>query len=156
MRTRNGFLTIESRRLPLIDVTYHRTNVQGHLLDDYREAFEEYARLASQGAPVAYLLDMREFDPLQIDAKSRQQAALIFHDYAGRLRPTSVAEARVITSAITRGVVTAFDWLTNANKWPCRQFATPPEAEAWLRSLLREREEQGKKAANPGGGQPTP
>ena len=137
MRTKHGFLTIETRRLPVVDVAYHMPRSEPPMLEDYREAFEEYARIAGQGAPVVYLLDMRDFNPLQISAAVRKEAAQIFHEYRSRLLPVSVAEARVITSPMTRCVVTAFDWLTGANKWPCQQFGTPDEAESGLREELR-------------------
>lgn len=137
MRTKHGFLTIETRRLPVIDVAYHLPRAEASMLDDYREAFEEFARIASQGASIAYLLDMRDFNPLQISAAIRKEAAQIFHEYKDRLLPVSVAEARVITNPMTRCVVTAFDWLTGANKWPCQQFRAPDDAERWLREELR-------------------
>ena len=143
MRTKHGFLTIETRRLPLVDVVYHLPRSETPMLEDYREAFEEYARVASRGEPVAYLLDMRDFNPTQITAAVRKQAAQIFHEYVDRLLPVSVAEARVITNPLTRYVVTAFDWLTNANKWPCRQFRAPEEAERWLRDELRKSRREG-------------
>jgi hypothetical protein len=137
MRTKHGFLTIETRRLPVIDVAYSPPGSDAAMLQDFREAFEEYARIARRGAPVAYLLDMRNFDLLQSSAAVRKEASNIFHEYRSLLLPVSVAEARVITSPMTRCVVTAFDWLTGANKWPCQQFRTPDDAETWLRGELR-------------------
>lgn len=132
MRTRNGALRIEARRLPIIDITY----VGDPQIDDMRDAFVEYARLAERGEPLLWLVDMREFDPVRVGAAHRQAVAEIFREHEAVLRPVSIAEARVITNPLTRGVVTAFDWLTGANKWPCAQFPNVDEAEAWLRARL--------------------
>lgn len=141
MRTQHGAMTVSDARLPIVDVAYHSALT----LPEYRESFEEYARLAAKGIPLAYLIDMRKFDPLRISAADRREAAAIFREYAPRLLPVSVAEARVISSPLTRGIVTAFDWLTAVNKWPCQQFATMESAEAWLRAELRRAEVQGGK-----------
>ena len=142
MRTKHGFLTIETRRLPLVDVVDHLPRSETPMLEDYREAFED-ACVASRGEPVAYLLDMRDFNPTQITAAVRAGCADL-----PRVRrpvpPVSVAEARVITNPLTRYVVTAFDWLTNANKWPCRQFRAPEEAERWRRDELRKPRREGR------------
>ena len=146
MRTSHGFLSIEDRRFPLIDVEYFPFPASAPVMVDYREAFDEYARLAARGVPIAFLIDMRRFDPLLIGASVRQQAAKVFHEYAGRLLPVSVGEARVIASPLTRGIVTAFDWLTSANKWPCQQFGSLNEGEQWLRELLRRRASAGAAA----------
>ncbi len=135
MQTAHGQITIDDTRFPVIDVAYHQM-AGGPRLDDYAEAFAEYERIARRGKPMVYLVDMRDFDPLRIDAGTRRGAAKIFQEKAERLRRVSVAEARVITSPLTRGIVTAFDWLTNANKWPCQQFATLESAEEWLRVHL--------------------
>jgi hypothetical protein len=67
-------------------------------------------------------------------------AADVFHRHHARLRPVSVAEARVTEDRMTRFILTAFDWLTVADKWPCQQFASLPEAERWL---LQRHEQRG-------------
>ncbi|MDQ3035949.1 MAG: hypothetical protein M3Y87_26330 [Myxococcota bacterium] len=135
MTRSQGSITISDARLPIVDVVYEGEPAA----DEYRRAFAEYARIASAGTPVAYLIDMRTFDPLGITADKRRAASEVFKQYEHRLAAVSVAEARVITSPITRGIVTAFDWLTSANKWPCRQFASRDEGERWLREQLSAR-----------------
>lgn len=146
MRTTNGFLSIEDRRFPLIDVKYFPIPTSAPFMVDFREAFEEYARLSARGVPVAYLLDMTGFNPLVISPSVRKHAAQVFHEYVDRLKPVTVAEARVIVSPVTRGILTAFDWLTSANKWPCQQVATMNEGEQWLREMLRRRTAPGASA----------
>ena len=136
MRTSHGLLTVESTRLPIVDIAYHTVVGADDLITDFREAFAEYGRLARRGQPLAYLLDMRDFDPLLAPAAQRRHGAEVYREYVDILRPVSVGEARVITSPVTRGIVTAYDWLTGANKWPCRQVASLAEGEAWLRERL--------------------
>ena len=63
--------------------------------------------------------------------------------YVQPQQPKAKVRSRVITNPLTRYVVTAFDWLTNANKWPCRQFRAPEEAERWLRDELRKSRREG-------------
>jgi hypothetical protein len=135
MRSRNGVLEVRHDRLPIVDVAYSGMPA----LEDIRDAFQEYSRIAERGVPLLWLIDMRQFDPLQVSAHQRRQAALVFQEHAPRLRRVSVAEARVITSPLTRGIVTAFDWLTGANKWPCAQFGTIEQAESWLNAQLARR-----------------
>jgi hypothetical protein len=136
METSKGLISIDARRLPLVEITYNPVPLGDHLAGDYREAFEEYARLARAGGPLLYLIDMRRLDPLKVTAPMRREAARIWSMYTDRLQLVSVATARVITSPVTRGVVTAFDWFTSANRWPCRQFALKADGERWLREQL--------------------
>ena len=136
METSKGLLSIDSRRLPLIEITYNPVPLGAHLVTDYHEAFAEYARLAQAGEPRLYLIDMRRLDPLKVTAPMRREAADIWKTYLDRLQPVSVATARVITSPLTRGIVTAFDWFTDAHRWPCRQFALKADGERWLREQL--------------------
>ena len=116
-------------RRPIIDVVY---NGPVPAMPEYEEAFAEYARIVSDGEPVLWLIDMSTFNPLGIDGKTRKAASEVFFRYQAALQAASVAEARVTQHMLTRCILTAFDWVTNANKWPCQQFEGMAEAEAWL------------------------
>ena len=133
MRSRNGAIDITTERFPIVDIIYAGPATP---IEDFRDAFEEYARIAERKVRVAWLIDMRNFDPLKVSATNRKDAARVFDEFAARLAPVSVAEARVIVSPLTRGILTAFDWLTGTNKWPCRQYGTMEAAETWLRAEL--------------------
>jgi len=135
MRTNHGAILIDDARWPLIDVHF----VGDVSKDDYRSAFARYAELAKRGEKVVWLIDMRRFDPLGVDASTRKAAADVFAEHREALMSVSVAEARIIESFVTRNVLTAFDWLTGANKWPCEQFATQTGAETWLRDRYAHR-----------------
>lgn len=129
-------ISIGISRRPIIDVVFN-----GMLpgLSEYEEAFAEYARIVEDGQQVVWLIDMCGFSPLNIDAKTRKAASEVFFRYQPVLQVASVAEARVTQNMLTRCILTAFDWITGSNKWPCQQFETHPEAEAWLLHQLRRR-----------------
>ena len=133
MESSEGHFSVTATRLPMVDMTFH-----GALgVDDYRRTLDALIRIFNaHPAPFILLLDMREFNPLKITAAMRKQAAEVWHDNRELYLRVIVAEARVLTNPLTRGILTAFDWLTGTGKWPCRQFATMPAAETWLRSKL--------------------
>jgi len=125
----SGRIEISQRRLPIVDVVFRGDTID---VGEYEATFQQYARIAERGEAVLWLIDMRDFSPLRIDAAVRKQASEVFLRYQTRLLPVSVAEARITSNSLTRYVLTAFDWLTGANKWPCRQFTSETEALAWL------------------------
>ncbi len=135
MQTNHGAILIDDARWPLIDVHFEGSVAK----DDYRSAFARYAELAQRGEKLVWLIDMRRFDPLTVDAATRKAAADVFELHRDALMSVSIAEARIIESFVTRNVLTAFDWLTGANKWPCQQFATKAGAETWLRDRYAQR-----------------
>jgi len=132
-RTVNGSITVSSERAPLLVMT-----VRGALtVDEYAEALNELVRVFTTrtDGPFILLLDMREFNPFRVTPKMRQQGAEIWHRHRELWLRSSIAEARVVTNPIARGLLTAFDWLTTS-KWPCRHFGTMSEAEKWLNGEL--------------------
>ena len=125
-----GFI-VRAGRLPIVEVVYPAAFVTS----EYRELFERYAQLSLEHRRLAYLVDLRGFKPLNASAAHRKIGADIFNEFAPVLVPATVCEARIVTDQLTRGIVTAFDWLTGS-KWPCRTFTSPSEAEAWVREQL--------------------
>jgi hypothetical protein len=123
---------VRSDRSPIIDVVYGPRACE----DDLDRAFAEYARLSRKGHRLGYLIDMREFDPVFGPAKIRRYAAELFQKHIDVLRPVTVCEARVVSNAMTSGIVTAFDWLTGT-KWPCRTFLSIETAEEWVATHVR-------------------
>lgn len=128
MKTQHGAISIDDAKVPLVLVEYEGTITEL----DFRSAFQRYAELAHEHRRLVWLVDMQRFEPLRVDAVVRKGAAAIFEEHSVPLIRSTVAEARVMEGFITRNVVVAFDWLTSANKWPCRQFAKLGAAEAWL------------------------
>lgn len=128
---KHGF-RIETDEWPIVKVHYPKEVPD----DAYRALFDHYAQLAGRGDRIAWLVDMSGFNPVTSPAARRKEAAAIFEEHRAILTRASVCEARVIEGGVTRGVVTAFDWLTG-NKWPCVNFAHAAEARAWIEQELR-------------------
>jgi hypothetical protein len=118
---------IRDDKLPIIHVEFPAF-FEG---EEYAQLFERYVQLSEQHPRVAYLIDMRRFDPLRAPADKRRLAAAIFKANVHRLRAVTVCEARVVGNELTRGIITAFDWLTGT-KWPCATFTAVDEAERWI------------------------
>ncbi len=128
----HGFV-VSTREWPVVRVVYPGDFV----LEDYRALFAHFAALSSRGDRIAWLIDLTRFDPLAATAAQRRLAAQVFEEHRVALVAASVCEARVIDGAITRGVLTAFDWLT-LHKWPCTNVATEAEARAWIATKMDE------------------
>lgn len=126
-----GLIVVEDSRAPLIVVSYPDSIV----LSDYEELFGCFARMARQHRRIAWLIDFSRFNPVTAPAAIRQGAARIFEQHRATLSQASVCEGRIVQNPLARGVLTAFDWLT-PNKWPCANFSSSSEAEAFCRQHL--------------------
>ncbi|HMR06281.1 MAG TPA: hypothetical protein PKA88_10890 [Polyangiaceae bacterium] len=69
-------------------------------------------------------------------AAVRRAAAEVFAEHKATLLAATLCEARVAANPISRGVLTAFDWMTGP-KWACKNFGDYAAAEAWVRTMLR-------------------
>ncbi len=125
---------VDTREWPIVAVRYPKEPTP----DGYLALFKHYAELAQRGDSIAWLVDMRDFNPVTAPASLRKGASLVFDEYRDVLTAATLCEARVMTSALARGVVTAFDWLTG-NKWPCVNFANLDEARAWVEERCAKR-----------------
>lgn len=125
-----GSITMSAERLPIVDVKWRGVPT----VEMYRAQLNELGELIRrERPPVVILLDMQEFNPFHINASMRKLAADTWHANRELWLRSIVAEARIVVNPLTRGMLTAFDWLTGTGKWPCKQFGTMAEAEGWLR-----------------------
>jgi hypothetical protein len=124
-------IQIDDERVPLIVVTYPDFITP----DDYRNAFIRFRELSTRHPRLAYLIDFRNFDPVRSPAPLRRVAGEIFAEFRNSLARTTVCEARVVLSPLSRGILTAFDWIT-PYKWPCANFPTFEEAHRWIERQL--------------------
>ncbi|APR87730.1 hypothetical protein A7982_13079 [Minicystis rosea] len=122
---------IDESSWPLVVVTYPEATTGSQ----YRALFERYVELSKRGDKIGYLIDMRKFNPITAPAALRKIAADTFAEHRDVLVRATICEARVVESPVTRGVLTAFDWLTG-QKWPCHNFTSMDEAERWVRARL--------------------
>ena len=98
--------------------------------------FGAYRRLAAENARVAYLIDMRRMDPTRQSAKQRRRAGELYAEHADALARSTVCEARLVSNALVRGILVAFDWIKGDHRWPCRNFTDPEAARAWIDEQL--------------------
>lgn len=117
---------------PLV-VVHFPVHFERKIMPGYRWLFEQYRVLAKGAAPaeIQWLIDFRVANPLAIGARTRREGAEVFAAHVDILREVTSCEARVIQSPFSRGVLTAFDWLTG-DKWPCANFRTETEARSWI------------------------
>lgn len=123
---------VDAREYPLIRVHFPHTPTEA----GYRALFAHYAELCERGKGIGWLIDFREFDPVFASPAIRAAAAAVFKQYRGILLAATHCEGRVASNAVSRGILTAFDWLTGP-KWECKNFAELSDAEAWVRSRLQ-------------------
>ena len=131
-------IDIERAQWPLIRV-YFRGAITPEILHG---ALERYAALAEEaharGERLSWLINLDAFDLSINDAIRRKLAAELLDRYGARIAPGTLAEARVASSFLMRGPMTAMAWLVR-QRWPLEIFPTEAEAVAWLQSLRRPR-----------------
>ena len=103
--------------------------------EDTAAIVADYRELSRRRQRMGVLVDMRSYDAAASTAPARKRSAAIFQEATGALRPTMVCEARVVSGAVLRYVLTAFDWMTGT-PWPRANFSTTAEAEEWVRRHL--------------------
>ncbi len=104
-------------------------------LGDFRQLFVDVKRLNPERYMHTVLIDVRAMNPLSATAKIRHEAAVVLEENMEHLVATTVAEARVATNPLTRGMLTVFDWV-QPKAWAINNVKTGPAAELWLRSQL--------------------
>jgi hypothetical protein len=124
--------TLDESLLPILVVTYPK-DMTIEMLD---ALFANYLRLARERDQLAYVVDMRFLDLSLVGASGRRHAAELHARHRKELARSSVCEARVVSSPLMRGVLTAFDWIKGEGLWPCETFATREEAVAWINQKL--------------------
>lgn len=124
-----GVIVASAGRLPIFDVRFRGLPT----LAQYKAMLDDLSRVILSGRPpIVILLDMQEFNPFDINASMRKEAADAWHANRELWLRTIAAEARIVVNPLARGMLTAFDWLTGTGKWPCKQFGNAADAEAWL------------------------
>ena len=126
----NAFV-IDVSRAPIIEVRYPPLVT----IESYSALFDHYVELCRTYSGIAWLIDMRDFNPETATPAVRRAAADVFARAKRELSASTLCEARFTESAAVLGVLTAFDWLT-AGKWPCKNFGTREAAEAWLNEMV--------------------
>ncbi len=89
---------VTTGRRPIIDRV-----VRGDAsLGQYQAGIAEFARVAGEvDEPIVCLLDLRNFNPLRVDAKVRKSAAEAWRENSDVLMRVMVAEARVVANPVS-------------------------------------------------------
>lgn len=128
---RHGY-RVDSSEFPFVSVQFPKAVVAA----GYQKLFEHYVQLCKRGGGIGWLIDFQAFDPVLAPAAVRRAAAEVFAEHKATLLAATLCEARVAANPISRGVLTAFDWVTGP-KWACKNFGDYAAAEAWVRTMLR-------------------
>jgi hypothetical protein len=121
-------IRINDRDFPVVVVTFPAGFAEAQLDKLYEQLFA----FGKRGARYVQLVDMSESDPMQMPATLRAHAAELEKTYIARYASTVAAEAYVVQSALTRGMLTAFHWLRGAAPWPVKFFSDVVTARCWL------------------------
>ena len=97
--------------------------------------FVDVKRLNPERYKHAVLIDVSAMNPMSATADIRREAAVVMEENMEHLVATTVAEARVATNPLIRGMLTVFDWV-QPKAWLINNVNTGPAAEFWLRSQL--------------------
>jgi hypothetical protein len=104
-------------------------------LDELRSLFARYELLSKRHPRIAYLIDFTHFNPVLAPNDVRKTLGELFLQYREVLLRATVCEARIVPTMVVRAALTAFDSITT-QKWPCKNFASRQEAEAWIAAEL--------------------
>jgi hypothetical protein len=126
-----GVPVVDDSGLPVVVVTFPPEVTA----DEYVQLFERYKALCAKYEHIAWLIDFQQFDPVTAPQAVRRAASEVFARYRDVLLQSTVCEARVVQNTASRGILTAFDWLTG-KKWPLGNFATREAADRWIAERL--------------------
>ncbi len=138
MTTRVGEFRVDTKDLPLVYVHYPEEVGSDAAIE---RLWERYLELAESHSRLVFLIDMRDVHLRAAAASRRKRMGELYQQHVGRLARSCVGEARVVSSTLLRGVLTAFDWIKGESRWPCATFESEVEARMWLRARLLDAEE---------------
>jgi hypothetical protein len=128
-----GRIEVFDDHWPTVIVEWHGIVTAEMVEDAFRTHLALAIRARDSDERIAWLTDLSEFDPLKANAADRKRAARVLAVQQPTVAPHTLAEARVTSSAIVRGVLTAMGWLVH-DPWPVNVVATREEALAWLQA----------------------
>ncbi len=103
--------------------------------EDFEALLLELRSRMILGEQWAVLADLRFINPAAAGKEGRESVSKLILENAEFLGQVTVAEARVVSGPIMRGILTVLDWIT-PRSWPVRNFGNGVLAENWLRTEL--------------------
>jgi hypothetical protein len=127
----DGRIEVFDDSWPIVIVEWHGV-VTPEMVEHAFKTHLTLARRAREGGEqIAWLTDLSHFDPLKASAADRKRAALVLAEHQPAVAPHTLAEARVASRAVVRGVLTAMTWLVR-DPWPVKIVAARDEGLTWL------------------------
>jgi hypothetical protein len=124
-------VTVDDSEAPLFVFTYPSTAT----LDEIKRVFTLYDDYARAHRNIVWVVDLRLLNPLTMPPSQRKAFAEEFERHRQVIESATIGEARVVSSSILQGIVTAVDWLTN-RKYPVKNFTDLDSAKTWGRKLI--------------------
>lgn len=135
-RPTDGF-AVDASRLPLLFVVFPKRATA----EDIDAHMARLLRLFQEHGPYALVADIDAIDPRAATPVLRTRFAEGVDHLAAR--GAFLAEAVVASSALVRGVFTAYSWFRQRKPYPISCFATRAEALVWSRQIIEQRKRHG-------------
>jgi hypothetical protein len=101
----------------------------GHVIS---QLLDLVARAEREGCRIGLLALLDSLNPARVTAGMRKEHVELLRKHLPRLAAVTCAEARLVTSPILRGVLTAMSWLL-PHPWPVEVFSQERDAFEWLK-----------------------
>jgi hypothetical protein len=127
--SRPAGIVLDASRWPLLLLRFGRDGSEADVLALYDSWEKEMVRRGRH----AVISDFTAINPFRVSPKARKLVAEQVEQRRGLFERFLVAEARVVPHPVTRGFVTAFDWIVGSTfKRPVRNVADLAVAERWV------------------------
>ena len=128
----SGGIKLDGSKFPLVRITLPPNPTEG----DTVEVYCAYDTLLARGRHVL-LVDLRKLNPLFGHARARQ---VTLREVEARMHVFDkmlIAEARVVSGSVVRGIVTAFEWMRRRPRsFPLEVMEDEKAALRWLDEKL--------------------
>ena len=136
-------IELDASLFPLVRITLPPNPTEA----DTVAVYQQYDVHLARGRHVL-LVDLRRLDPVFGHARARQVTLREVEKRNATFERTLIAEARLVSGSLVRGIVTAFEWMRRAPRhFPLEVMEDEKEALRWLHAKL---EAEGRSLRPPG------
>lgn len=130
-------IQIDDTQAPIVVITYPRVGS----IEIIPAAMERFREVCIKHKRVAFLVDMRAFNPITAPPKTRAKFSELYNANRSVWNAHLICEARVVPSRIVQGIIIAVDWLTTP-AYPTKTFVAMTDAYAFVREHLAKEDER--------------
>ncbi len=128
----SGGIKLDGSKFPLVRITLPPNPTE----EDTVEVYRAYDTLLARGRHVL-LVDLRKLNPLFGHARARQVTLREVEARTHVFDKMLIAEARVVSGSVVRGIVTAFEWMRRRPRsFPLEVMEDEKAALRWLNEHL--------------------